>query len=253
MKQVLYAAARNLASLIRPQKVVFEGWVLPPVHMRTGGSCFREHADFLSGARNDVQKLQELCGLKETSRILDIGCGPCRLPTGILQTMGAVRRYCGVDVKKSYTDWGTKYVTKAHPQFTFHHINVFNERYNRQSSVQQQSLYLPFEEESFDIIYLYSVFSHLLQEDIEAYLQEFARLLAPGGSVFLTAFVEEGVEDVTENPEGYGDIPWKGPLHCVRYNKNLFNQLLKHYGFDIRHFAHQSETNLQNAYVLTRN
>ncbi|MBF6025979.1 class I SAM-dependent methyltransferase [Lysobacter niastensis] len=43
-----------------------------------------------------------------------------------------------------------------------------------------------YEDSSFDIIYLYSVFSHLSEEACQSWMREFARILRPGGVVAFT-------------------------------------------------------------------
>lgn len=79
---------------------------------------------------------------------------------------------------------------------------------------------------------------HMLTEGVRAYLEEFRRMLRPEGRIFLTAFLEEdeGVPDVSENPEGYLGREWKGPLHCVRYNRKFFETLLDENGFRLDWF-----------------
>jgi len=44
----------------------------------------------------------------------------------------------------------------------------------------------PYAPASFDIVYLYSVFSHLSEAACQAWMQEFARILRPGGMVVFT-------------------------------------------------------------------
>lgn len=86
--------------------------------------------------------------------------------------------------------------------------------------------------------------------DIEMYLKDFSRLLRPKGKVFLTAFVEDSVPDISINPEGYWLVP-SGPLHCVRYQKSFFESLLAKQGFNIDVFHYGAETDGQSAYGLS--
>ena len=65
----------------------------------------------------------------------------------------------------------------------------------------------------------------MLKDDIQFYLNEFKRVLKPSGRVYLTAFIENDVKDVEENPEGYLSKS-TGPLHRVRYNKEFFFTLV---------------------------
>jgi len=49
-------------------------------------------------------------------------------------------------------------------------IDVENTRYNPEGEKFSEKFKLPFDDHSFDIIYLYSVFSHMTDQDIIIYL-----------------------------------------------------------------------------------
>jgi hypothetical protein len=55
------------------------------------------------------------------------------------------------------------------------------------------------------------------------------------GYVYLTAFIEENVPDVVENPENYLGVS-SGRLHRVRYEKGYFASLVKKAGFRCKEF-----------------
>ena len=89
----------------------------------------------------------------------------------------------------------------------------------------------------------------MTSSDIQIYLREFARLLTREGRVFLTAFVESGVPDEEENPPGYG-LDWHGSLHCVRFEKQYFENMVETAGLGVVDFRHGTETNGQSALLL---
>lgn len=74
---------------------------------------------------------------------------------------------------------------------------------------------------------------------------------APNGQLFLTAFLEEGVPDVEENPVNYLRR-WSGPLHCVRYNREAFRQMAEAAGFRLDRLEPRAETDGQTAVYLSR-
>jgi hypothetical protein len=86
--------------------------------------------------------------------------------------------------------------------------------------------------------------------EVSHYLAEIRRLLKRDGFAWLTAFVEDGVPDVTENPHGYGAIPWAGALHCVRYDRRFFESMVRSAGLEVDQFEHGQETDGQSMYVL---
>jgi len=221
--------------------------VIPAKYLRFGGTNFAHDESFLSSGEDEAIRLQREFGIHKGSAVLDIGCGPGRLPIGILSKIGELRAYRGIDVSDAPIEWCKKYIEKKYPTFQFLKINAKNERYNPTGTEQ---IKLPFTDQAFDIIYLYSVFSHMKTPDIKAYLSEFKRLLKPTGKVFLTAFTEEFVPDMEENPPNY-KTGWKGALHCVRYEKNCFNKLISDHGFKVDKYEYGVETDGQSGFYLS--
>ncbi len=239
--------AKKLKRLVIPETVTHRGLTLPAVHLRFGGKNFLDDEAFLSSGEKEAERLQSSFGLSKNMALLDLGCGPGRLPIGIISKIGEIRAYRGVDVSETPIAWCKKHIEKQYPTFQFKRTDVKNERYNPRGS---DVAALPFPDASFDIIYLYSVFSHMKTPDIKAYLSEFKRLLKPTGKVFLTAFVEEDVPEMEENPKNYKQ-EWKGELHCVRFEKKFFKKIIKDQGFNIDKFEYGVETDGQSGYYLS--
>jgi hypothetical protein len=86
-------------------------------------------------------------------------------------------------------------------------------------------------------------------EHVRQYVKEFQRLLAPSGGIFLTAFLEENVPDMTVNPENYR-MKWSAPLHCVRYNQQFFENILAENGLRIRRFDYEKEADGQSGVYI---
>lgn len=147
---------------------------------------------------------------RAASRLLDFGCGVGRLAIGLRSHFGSLNHYTGVDVDPGGIAWCAKHITGA--DVSFIHIDLANEHYNPKGEALDEDFRVPLLAGSFDVSHLCSVFSHMETEDVVAYPGEFDRLLAPGGQVFLTAFVEDDVDDIAINPAGYGTFPgeWTG-------------------------------------------
>jgi SAM-dependent methyltransferase len=241
---------RRALHIARAGSVTLDGHEIPPAEIRLGGHNFRDDHAFLAAARRDAQRLVDGLGVGQESRVLDIGCGVGRLPIGLRAHIGAMPHYTGVDVDRGCVLWCQRHIFG--PDVSFIHVDVANERYNPRGSTAGPGFRLPLHDSSFDVIYLYSVFSHMRAEDVRTYLSEFRRLLAPGGGVFLTAFVEDDVEDVAVNPSGYGTNPgeWSGALHCVRFGRGFFESLVSDAGLQIERFDHASDTDGQSAITL---
>lgn len=247
LEERLRNARTSSAGLVR-----VDGQGIPPARIRLGGHNFEDDQDFLAGALADAERLEKELGVRAGSRVLDIGCGVGRLPIGLRAHFGLLSNYTGVDVDHGRIKWCRKHITGSNVEFVF--VDVANERYNPAGEPISEEFRLPLDDASFDAIYLYSVFSHMETPDVVAYLHEFRRLLAQGAMVFLTAFVEDNVEDMSVNPHGYGDFPgeWKGALHCVRYDRSFFEGLVRDAGLEIERVTHRSDTDGQSAVFIRR-
>ncbi len=125
--------------------------------------------------------------LGPSDRVLELGCGIGRdaIPLGEYLTSGS---YTGVDVIAPSIEWLKTNVAPRNPRFTFHHSNVSDDLHNPTGSQIAENIKLPAKNNSIDKIFLFSVFTHMFKNEIEHYLSEFRRILAPGGLVFATGF-----------------------------------------------------------------
>lgn len=231
--------------------VQHRGFVLPPKRSRLGGEHFKDDDAFLESGRREAERLTDRLDLSDETRLLDVGCGFGRLPVGLLAHVGEMRDYAGIDVNPACIHWCARHIERAHPGFRFRHIDIANPRYNPGGEAARNGLPLPFTDGAFDAIYLYSVFSHMVIEDVDLYLADFYRLLAPGGRAFLTAFVEDEVPEMSINPEGYRR-QWGGELHCVRYERTRFLERIRRHGFEMTELDYAAETDGQSGLYLER-
>jgi len=153
----------------------------PPWLHNIGGGNFREVGmEFLG-------HFIELCGLKPTERVLDVGCGTGRMATALADYLTS-GTFDGLEIVKPSVDWCNR-AYSAHPNFHFHHADVRNERYNRTGSVDASEYRFPFPDGSFDFVFLTSVFTHMLPDAVRNYSNEIQRVLAPGGRALITAYL----------------------------------------------------------------
>jgi SAM-dependent methyltransferase len=225
---------------------------LPPIRLRAGGVHFRADEDFLASAVTEAHRVVRDARTPGPLSLLDIGCGAGRLAYGLLAAASPIARYEGIDVMPEPITWCEKTISERHPTFRFRTIDVYNERYNPDSSRQAAGISLPFAGGVFDVVYAYSVFSHMLTEDVRVYLSEVARVLSSDGVVIVTAFVEDGVPAETVNPPGYQERDWRGALHCVRFSREHFEAMARAGGLQVAGFEHGGETDGQSRILLER-
>jgi SAM-dependent methyltransferase len=223
---------------------------LPPIRLRAGGVHFRADRDFLASAVAEADRVVRDARSAGPISLLDIGCGAGRLAYGLLAAGSPIVRYEGIDVMPEPIAWCEGTISGRHPTFRFGTIDVYNERYNPDGSRQAAGTRLPFADGSFDIVYAYSVFSHMLTDDVRAYLGEVARVMTSDGVAIVTAFVEDGVPDETVNPPGYQGLEWRGALHCVRFLRAHFEAMADAAGLRVAGFEHGRETDGQSRLLL---
>lgn len=243
---------RKTIKKILPIKKYVEvsGSIIPSRYSRYCGSEFKDDNYYLESAEKESNRLIDYFQCTQQSRILDIGCGQGRLPIGILRVIGEIN-YIGIDVDLKSINWCKQYIESKHPSFKFKHLNLYNERYNKNGNKIDAGFCFDVAENSVDIIYLFSVFSHTTEEDMRAYLIDFSRILDKGGKIFFTTFVEEDVPNVSINPVNY-HLKCSGPLHIVRYNKDYLFSALAEYGYSILNFTHRTEADGQSAIYLCK-
>jgi len=249
VKRLLRAARRALPG--SKNHVLFSGSILPAPTDRFCGPEFRQDSFYLQSAEAEARRLVTQLSCDRDTRILDIGCGQGRLPIGILRVIGELS-YIGIDVDRRSIEWCRKHIERKHPSFQFRLIDVVNERYNRKGAVLEREFRFGLPNKSIDIIYLYSVFSHMREEHMRIYLSDFMRILADTGRVFFTTFVEEGVPEVSINPDNYVLDRYSGPLHVVRYEKDYLFSILDGTGFAVGNFSHRTEADGQSAIYLSK-
>jgi SAM-dependent methyltransferase len=230
--------------------IPFAGLRLPPPSLRRCTREFKDDRYFLDSARHEAVRLIKHCGLSPQDRVLDIGCGAGRLPLGIIDVVGPIRSYVGFDVDRYAFEWCQNWNEHDHPDFRFTHLDVQNDRYNPTGEIRLDSRFrFPFPDGHFDVIYLYSVISHMLAADTAAYMRELGRLLAHNGAIFLTAYVEPDVPDICVNPAGYRQQTSK-PLHRVRLSRDFFEGLAADNGLAIHRLNVHGELDGQTGIFL---
>jgi cyclopropane fatty-acyl-phospholipid synthase-like methyltransferase len=209
--------------------VQVDGSILAPPNERWCGKNLKNNQFYLSSAEAEAKRLINDFDCNQDSHVLDIGCGQGRLAIGLLRTIGSLH-YTGLDVHKPSIQWCKKYIEKKNPSFQFKHLNIYNERYSEVGATIDESFSFDIEISSIDIIYLYSVFSHMKKEEMEVYLKDFKRILSENGKVVFSAYFEDGVEDYTINPSDF-HFEMNGPLHAVRYSKKHLFSIVERLGF----------------------
>jgi len=137
-------------------------------------------------------------GLTPDMNVLDVGCGQGRMARPLIGFF-ETGRYCGFDIVKSGIEWcQTEYAELS--SFKFLHADIYNERYNKYGTVAAKDFKFPFDDNSFDRIFLTSVFTHMYTQDVTNYLSEISRVLRPGGKILISWFLLDDVSRISQHP-----------------------------------------------------
>jgi ubiquinone/menaquinone biosynthesis C-methylase UbiE len=119
--------------------------------------------------------------------VLDVGSGIGRMAIP-LTTYLTTGKYEGFDIVEKGIKWCTKNITKRFPNFQFKHISLKNDLYSSDGS-DAVSFMFPYPDNSFDFVFLTSVFTHMLPVETEHYMSEISRVMKKGGRCFATFFI----------------------------------------------------------------
>lgn len=131
----------------------------------------------------------ELGGLEPHHAVLDVGCGPGRMAVPLMDYLTADGRYEGFDVVPREIRWCQEHITPRRPDFRFQLADVRNRHYNPDGDVSASEFRFPYDDSTFDLVVVASVFTHMLEQEVERYLTEVGRVLRPGGRCIVTYFL----------------------------------------------------------------
>jgi SAM-dependent methyltransferase len=168
----LYELALATRSKLRPAPHSAEGLPLPPARLRTRVGPLHADPDFfLESGRQQAQLIERVleeneASLAELDVLLDFGCGCGR----VLRHWARLprTRVCGCDIDATLVRWCQRNLPFAEVTLT--------------SSAPP----LPYESSTFELVYAFSVFTHLTEAAQRLWMDECRRVLSPGGYLLLS-------------------------------------------------------------------
>jgi SAM-dependent methyltransferase len=167
----------------------------------------------------------------------------------LVDYLGRRGSYEAFDIYGDGVAWCRHEITTRHPNFRFHHADLFSSRYNQHAAEPADRYRFPWDDASFDFGFLTSVFTHLLPADLEHYMAELGRVIRPGGRSFITWFLlnEEsrrllaagkGDLSVTAVDEVHAVHSTDVPEWAVAYDEDYVVELYRRNGFVPRRPLH---------------
>jgi SAM-dependent methyltransferase len=210
---------------------------------------------FVGGSRRDFQALGDkwvqtfirLADLKPNERVLDVGCGVGRMASALTRYLNGEATYEGFDIVPSGIEWCQRAITTRFPNFRFQHADLYNRGYNPSGRLRATDYRFPYENSTFDFVFLTSVFTHMLPADVRWYLSEIRRVLRPGGRCLATFFVLDAVaRQLIEREEtqpsrrfthelgGYWVMDPKVPEATLAYDEDAVRTMYQNAGLRLR-------------------
>jgi glycosyltransferase involved in cell wall biosynthesis/SAM-dependent methyltransferase/predicted O-methyltransferase YrrM len=145
-------------------------------------------ADYVAVGEEFFRYFVDLCELRPDDRVLDVGSGTGQIARPLTRYLKD-GSYEGIDIVAQSVQWCQKTYSSRYPNFHFHFADIYNKVYNPDGKHNASKYRLPFETSSFDFVFLTSVFTHMLRQDMEYYLSEVVRVLKPAKRCLITYFL----------------------------------------------------------------
>jgi SAM-dependent methyltransferase len=169
-------ATEHLRRLAGPTvRIASDGLPLPPARFVHAVVGTEDQGWFLESGKLAAANIRHLLAgqgvaPERLGAVLDFGCGVGRV----------MRHWAGLDTPELFgTDYNDELVTWCREHLPFARF-----------AVNEAAAALPYASATFDLVYAFSVFTHLDEAQQRFWIDELARLLRPGGHLYLTTHGE---------------------------------------------------------------
>jgi SAM-dependent methyltransferase len=240
----LMLAARS--SISRREPDAADGLPLPPARLRAQVGPLHADADFfLQSGRHNAELIRDVLrqdgsSVEELDVLLDWGCGCGR----VLRHWSALprTRVLGCDITPKMVEW-----CNDHLSFV-------------EAELNELSPPLPYGEGTVDLVYAFSVMTHLSEELQQVWVQECRRVLRPGGYLLFSTLGEYFVSrnrlsDAERRSFEQGNLVVlyersSGTSLCSAYHPPEYVQRELAAGFDVVAFRPAADDGRHDIYLL---
>lgn len=204
-----------------------------------------KEAGYDESAQEIIRLMAERLGLADFSNsdILDVGCGT-RFSAYMINHRVPVKSYTGIDVNADIISFLQTEATPLDARFRYAHWPVQNALYNPEGTPLPSQECLPVSG-SFDVIWLFSVFTHLNPDDASAMLRILRKQIAPNGKLIFTCRINNAVD-------GFVDRVPEQPLLRAVFSQALMESLILDNGWRIDHFYKNDPRDfIRNYYICS--
>jgi len=242
--RVLHQPVRRVchAVLDRVDEVLGRADLRPPRRLvYTGSGSF-------TGIGNEfLRYFIEIAGLRSDERVLDVGSGIGRMAIPLTRYLRE-GEYEGFDIVPTGVAWCQEHITPRFPNFRFQLADIHNTHYNPTGRFRGNDYRFPYDDDSFDFVFLTSVFTHLLPDEVENYLKEIARVSRPGGRCLMTFFLlnEESLAlrprlidaDFAYDFGDYRVVDPEDPASAIAFRESFVRERISRFGLRLSEPIH---------------
>ena len=163
-----------------------------------------------------------------------------RLAAALGATGTAMARTRASRFVPSGVSWCNANTTSKHPNFRFTLADIYNREYNPTGLLSAAEYRFPYPDDTFDLVVLISVFTHMLPAEMEHYVAEISRVLKREGKCFATYSLLDGESlrtmEAGESQRRFTSVGphWvvdtKVPELAVAYEESFVRNLYQRYG-----------------------
>ncbi|MGD0854888.1 MAG: class I SAM-dependent methyltransferase [Dehalococcoidia bacterium] len=190
-KYTAWRKQRNLSAAGSRSTLTIDGKKIP----NPESSAYVGGGDFIAVGNALQAQLTKLCGLRPDEAVLDVGCGIGRVAVPLTQYLDNKGSYEGFDIVRHGIEWCMANISSKYPNFNFKWAGIYNRAYNPEGKIKAREFKFPYRDETFDLVFLTSVFTHMMPEDMEYYLSEISRVLKKRGRCMITFFLLNEVSE----------------------------------------------------------
>ena len=164
----------------------------------------------------------------EDTDILDVGCG-VRFTATFVNHRIPVKSYTGIELVPKLVEFLQSEVEAKDDHFKFEYWDVHNARYNKMGKPMSEFDRFPVDGD-FDIIWMWSVFTHLAPSDSADMLRLSRNHIRPDGKLFFSAFIDDDIDE-------FDDRDPVNTLTYAYYSRRYLESLVEAAGWSVESFA----------------
>jgi SAM-dependent methyltransferase len=217
---------RQLESMLPPGDESNDDEFDVPLKFRRGANKNNQKAS-IDSAVTMISEIAREMGIDDLSgtSVLDIGCG-VKFTQAFYGRKVPVKRYHGVEVNADMIEFLSS--TVKDEKFSYKLIKAYNAFYHPAGKPLSPDADIGVAGETFDVVCLFSVFTHLAPPDFRTMLALARKYVSPTGTFIFTAFIDDTI------PDFFKDSDPSQPLVMALYKESAVREFVAAAGWSIK-------------------